>query len=585
MKFKSFIFVFIIILFVNQVSSQAVIGSNPTNGGGVIIAPPTSTSSGSGGAGNVSSVVGDSCVLINPTIGDVVVVFNTSCAGINQSYVDDNFARKNGDNLTNHYEINGTLSITSNNTGIDQPSLLNLTTTNSQNSNHFIDFNNDSVQIGQIVSAGNRLTTYSDFALEWKVQGFDFIRMLLNGWEIRTSTFINFNNKSGTTQFQINKDNVKVGNRLDLNNKNISNFFDNVCPTGFYAYGIWDNGTIQCRQESANSSWNQSYADTLYSDIVWGYNQSDPVLNYLNNNFLRNDSGNATGNYIINGSLDVGFKNNAASLVINQENGVDAFYFVPQYLGIYNLIAFNGLGLIGTADGAAYYTMSSGTGNIVFETIGSVLYNSGTSVTYNPQANFAGGAFSRFGSTAALAYSFFNNPQSGIYALHNNTIVIQTDGQAVLALNKSFVDFQSTNLTSVNIIQNSTTDFIRPVSHNHNCNQPGNGECVYDPWFDPTTSRAFNTIYTNNQNTTIDVKVTVLYTVETTSDTAYATAYTNKTTWRDVGYAGELVSGFSSQNRQYGEIHFFVDPGEKYEVNTTIVDAGAVSLTKWLESW
>lgn len=581
MKFKSFIFVFIIILFVNQVSSQAVIGSNPTGGGGVIISPPTSTSSGGGGAGNVTSVVGDSCVLINPTIGDVVVVFNTSCAGINQSYVDGNFLRNDGDTANGTYYF-----VDANST--DVPIIIN--GTEQSGTMRGINFYNDTGQYkGALQTSTGWLQLYGDTKLEIKSGGHTFIRLLNTGNTYRTDAANGhlFETGTGTDELKITPANsVQIQRWLDLNNLNITNFFDSDCVAGEVAFGVYDNGSIKCKAENAgNSSWNQSYADTLYADILYGYNQSDPVLNYLNNNFLRNDSGNATGNYIINGSLDVGFKNNAASLIINQENGVDAFYFIPQYLGIYNLIAFNGLGLIGTADGAAYYTMSSGTGNIVFETIGSVLYNSGTSVTYNPQANFAGGAFSRFGSTAALAYSFFDNPQSGIYALHNNTIVIQTDGQAVLALNKSFVDFQSTNLTSVNIIQNSTTDFIRPVSHNHNCNQPGNGECVYDPWFDPTTSRAFNTIYTNNQNNTIDIKVTVLYTVETTADVAYATAYTNKTTWRDVGYAGELVSGFSSQNRQYGEIHFFVDPGEKYEVNTTIVDAGAVSLTKWLESW
>jgi len=30
-----------------------------------------------------------------------------------------------------------------------------------------------------------------------------------------------------------------------------------------------------------NSSWNQSYADTLYSNIIWGYNQTVPAQNYV----------------------------------------------------------------------------------------------------------------------------------------------------------------------------------------------------------------------------------------------------------------------------------------------------------------
>jgi len=70
------------------------------------------------------------------------------------------------------------------------------------------------------------------------------------------------------------------------------------------------NATYAANQ--ANNSWNQSYATTLFSPIIWNYNQTTAAINDINSRFYNRTqtdtilSGNITS---LNSSLDVRFAN------------------------------------------------------------------------------------------------------------------------------------------------------------------------------------------------------------------------------------------------------------------------------------
>jgi len=57
------------------------------------------------------------------------------------------------------------------------------------------------------------------------------------------------------------------------------------CDEGDFVVGVDDDGTLSCSTPtggSDNSSWNESYASTLYSGIEWAYNQSESTFEMWN---------------------------------------------------------------------------------------------------------------------------------------------------------------------------------------------------------------------------------------------------------------------------------------------------------------
>jgi hypothetical protein len=102
---------------------------------------------------------------------------------------------------------------------------------------------------------------------------------------------------------------------LTLNIENITNFLYNynqtfeTNKTMYETYGeFWYN--MSDGVGDGNSSWNQTFADTLYSDIQWNYNQSDGSYNEtydkwaynqtVNNNNIFNQDLNTTNNVKFN---------------------------------------------------------------------------------------------------------------------------------------------------------------------------------------------------------------------------------------------------------------------------------------------
>lgn len=76
-------FILILLVVIPFASSQIQITGSHSNDSVIELGPTTTTSSGGGGSGsNVTSVTGDSCILADPTTGDVVLTFNTSCANV-----------------------------------------------------------------------------------------------------------------------------------------------------------------------------------------------------------------------------------------------------------------------------------------------------------------------------------------------------------------------------------------------------------------------------------------------------------------------------------------------------------------------
>lgn len=83
-------------------------------------------------------------------------------------------------------------------------------------------------------------------------------------------------------------------------------------------YYLGDGSQLTNLPAGGNLSWNQSLADTLYANITWAYNQTTPAINYSNNNFLRNDGDNATGEYNFDGHwTDGGITINNGELFVN----------------------------------------------------------------------------------------------------------------------------------------------------------------------------------------------------------------------------------------------------------------------------
>lgn len=119
---------------------------------------------------------------------------------------------------------------------------------------------------GSINSSGNATFDWGFMKLNWSyLQNVPSLSGFVNNLNWINTTQVNsqFLNLSGTNANQ---------------NLNISSF--NI--TANYFIG---NGSLLTGITGDNLSWNQSFADSRYSSIIWGYNQTLPAINLINNSW------------------------------------------------------------------------------------------------------------------------------------------------------------------------------------------------------------------------------------------------------------------------------------------------------------
>src|SRR3972149_10791323 len=107
---------------------------------------------------------------------------------------------------------------------------------------------------------------------------------------VQGDSYITNGSNSGAVNLIFNE--TKLNQTID--DRSINSYINTQKTTnGFYLYNDTStiffndtqlNITIDSRA-SGNASWNQSYANTLYASIIWGYNQTTPAINDINNRF------------------------------------------------------------------------------------------------------------------------------------------------------------------------------------------------------------------------------------------------------------------------------------------------------------
>lgn len=218
---------------------------------------------------------------------------------------------------------------------------------------------------------------------------------------------------------------------------NITNF-PSACPAGQFVTAVGLTLTCSTPSGAGNASWNQSFANTLYSSIIWGYNQtsaSSPMvingtrLTIANiTNFDYNYNQTYTGgtfnityqNFAYNQTLasqtlpEVPFTNNSAQIFIK-----DGF---PNYVNISHTLFINGtsgnVGIGTVAPRTILDIVGSNSGSVtpIF-----VNTNTAGSVTLAFTETSTGGAtptyLARYGSTHATRALDFDIITSGDLAL------------------------------------------------------------------------------------------------------------------------------------------------------------------------
>jgi len=70
-----------------------------------------------------------------------------------------------------------------------------------------------------------------------------------------------------------------IGELINVSQKATNGFYLYNDTSIIYFNETQLNATIDARGSGDNASWNETYADTLYANIIWGYNQSDGSYN------------------------------------------------------------------------------------------------------------------------------------------------------------------------------------------------------------------------------------------------------------------------------------------------------------------
>src|SRR3990170_7447916 len=104
---------------------------------------------------------------------------------------------------------------------------------------------------------------------------------------VQGDIYITNGSNSGAVNLIFNE--TKLNQTID--DRSINSYIDTQKTTnGFYLFNDTStiffndtqlNITIDSRA-TGNASWNQSYANTLYASIIWGYNQTTPFTNWKN---------------------------------------------------------------------------------------------------------------------------------------------------------------------------------------------------------------------------------------------------------------------------------------------------------------
>lgn len=286
---RSMLFLFIAISFISNASSQVIIGQDENNLG-VIIPQPSAVITSSSGGGNVSSVTSSTnCITVNPTIGAVIITYNTSCSGTGNSSWTEAYAntlyRKLGDTINQNNISNLFNNLVTSSIGNDTYQKIgisfnqsefnfiqNLTAytcsvgfvVNGVNTNGTVKCVADA-NSGGIISNASLNIQYLNLSGTNANQNINvgiynitsnWFKGLFN-WIVGanpSARYLTFN--GSTLDFSESNLNSTIDNRVSRNNTNTHNqTYDNLlgdtCPIGQLVNGTLLNGTIKCQTVTA----------------------------------------------------------------------------------------------------------------------------------------------------------------------------------------------------------------------------------------------------------------------------------------------------------------------------------------------